>query len=157
MKVLIVGGGGREHALAWKIASSEHVTELISAPGNPGMAHLGETVTVKADDLEGLANLADERSVDLTVVGPEIPLVAGITDVFEKRGLRVFGPSKAAARIEGSKVFCREIAERSGVPMAPGGSFSDPDEAIDFARSLGGKLVVRADGLAAGKGVLICR
>lgn len=156
MKILVVGGGGREHALAWKLAQSEHVTELISAPGNPGMEVLGEVVDVKVDDLDGLARLAAERDVDLTVVGPEIPLVAGITDVFVERGLRVFGPSKAAAQIEGSKVYCREVAERYRVPMARGESFTDPVAAIDFTRTFEGPLVVKASGLAAGKGVLIC-
>ncbi len=157
MKVLVVGSGGREHALAWKLAQSDHVTEIVSAPGNPGMARLGPTVPVKADDIEALADLATERSIDLTVVGPEIPLVEGICDLFAARGLRVFGPSKAAAQIEGSKVFCREIAERYGVPIAAGESFDDPDGAIDFARTIAPPLVVKAEGLAAGKGVLICR
>jgi phosphoribosylamine--glycine ligase len=156
MRALVVGGGGREHALAWKLAQSAHVTEVISAPGSPGMAQLGETVPVAADDLEGLAKLAEDRSVDLTVVGPEVPLVAGITDLFEARGLRVFGPSAAAAEIEGSKVFCRDLAARYGVPVAQGESFDDPDAAADLARVLGGPIVVKAEGLAAGKGVLIC-
>lgn len=156
MRVLVVGSGGREHALAWKLAQSEHVTEVVSAPGSPGMAKLGECVSVRADDLEGLAGLAAERAVDLTVVGPEVPLVAGITDLFAQRGLRVFGPSKAAAEIEGSKVFCRDLARRHGVPMAEGESFDEPDAAIDYAKTLAAPLVVKAEGLAAGKGVLIC-
>lgn len=156
MRVLVVGSGGREHALAWKLAQSDHVTEIISAPGNPGMAELGRTVPVSADDLGGLARLAEDESVDLTVVGPEIPLVAGLSDVLSARGLRVFGPSRAAAEIEGSKVFCRELARRHGVPMADGESFDDPDAAIDFARTIAPPLVVKAEGLAAGKGVLIC-
>ena len=157
MKVLVIGSGGREHALAWKLAQSEDVTELISAPGNPGMSRLGECVPIKADDIDGLANLATDRAVDLTVVGPEIPLANGIADVFASKGLRVFGPTKAAAEIEASKVFCREIALRHGVPMAAGESFDDPDAAIDFARTISPPLVVKAEGLAAGKGVLICR
>ena len=156
MRVLVIGSGGREHALAWKLARSPSVSEVISAPGNPGMAKLGETAAVRVDDIEGLARLAEERSVDLTLVGPEIPLVAGITDVFAERGLRVFGPSKAAAEIEGSKVFCRDLAARHGVPTAQGEAFDDPGAAADFARVLHGPLVVKADGLAAGKGVLIC-
>lgn len=156
MKVLVVGSGGREHALAWKLAQSDHVTELISAPGSPGMAALGECVPIKADDLDGLADLAEDRRVDLTVIGPEVPLVAGIADVFDARGLRVFGPSKAAAEIEGSKVFCRDLARRHGVPMAQGESFNDPDAAIDLAQTLAAPIVVKAEGLAAGKGVLIC-
>jgi phosphoribosylamine--glycine ligase len=156
VRILIVGSGGREHALAWKLAQSEHVTEIISAPGNPGMAELGRAVPIPVDDLEGLARLAFDEDVDLTVVGPEIPLVAGISDVFAARGLRVFGPTAKAAEIEGSKVFCRELARRHGVPMAAGESFDDPDAAADCARTLAGPIVVKADGLAAGKGVLIC-
>jgi phosphoribosylamine---glycine ligase len=156
MRILVVGGGGREHALAWKLVQSDQVTELISAPGSPGMASLGETVDTKVDDLEGLARLAEERKIDLTVVGPEVPLVAGIADVFAERGLKVFGPSKAAAQIEGSKVYCRDIAERYGVPMARGGGFSDPRAAVEFSSSFEGPRVVKASGLAAGKGVLIC-
>lgn len=157
MRVLVVGSGGREHALAWKLVQSSSVTELISAPGNPGMSHLGEAVEVAADDIEGLADLASQRRIDLTVVGPEVPLVAGIVDAFDARGLRVFGPSAAAAEIEGSKVFCNALAKRHGVPVAAGESFDDPDAAIDFARTIAPPIVVKADGLAAGKGVLICR
>ena len=141
--------------MSWKLARDGH--EVCSAPGNPGMASLGPAFDVAADDLEGLAKLAAEREIDLTVVGPEIPLVAGLTDLFAARGLRVFGPSKAAAEIEGSKVFCRELARRHGVPMAEGESFDDPDAAIDFARTIAPPIVVKAEGLAAGKGVLICR
>jgi phosphoribosylamine--glycine ligase len=156
VRVLVVGSGGREHAIAWKLAQSDDVTELISAPGNPGMAALGRVVPVPVDDIEGLARLAEDESIDLTVVGPEIPLVNGIADLFKSRGLRVFGPSKGAAEIEGSKVFCRELARRHGVPMAQGESFDDPEAAADCARTLAAPLVVKADGLAAGKGVLIC-
>ncbi len=155
MKLLVIGSGGREHAIAWKLARDGH--EVVSAPGNPGMAALGPAFDVKADDISSLADLASSQSVDLTVVGPEIPLVAGITDLFESRGLRVFGPSKAAAEIEGSKVFCREIARKYGVPMAEGESFDDPDAAADLASTLAAPIVVKADGLAAGKGVLICQ
>lgn len=156
MRILVVGSGGREHALAWKLAQSDSVTEIISAPGNPGMAELGRAVPIAVDDLEGLATFAEDESVDLTVVGPEVPLVKGIADVFAVRGLKVFGPSAAAAEIEGSKVFCRELARRHGVPTAEGESFDDPEAAADCARTLASPLVVKADGLAAGKGVLIC-
>jgi phosphoribosylamine---glycine ligase len=156
MRVLVIGSGGREHALAWKLAQSSHVDELISAPGNPGMARLGETVLIDVDDLDALASFATERAVDLTVVGPEIPLVDGVADLFTSRGLRVFGPDKAAAEIEASKVFCRELARRHGVPMAQGESFDDPDAAIDYAKTQASPLVVKAEGIAAGKGVLIC-
>jgi len=157
MKVLVIGSGGREHALAWKLAASPSVDELISAPGSPGMATLGRTIDVKADDLEGLARLAKNEAVDLTVVGPEIPLVNGIVDIFEEGRLKVFGPSKAAAEIEGSKVFCRELARRHGAPMAEGETFDDADAAIDYAKTIAPPIVVKAEGLAAGKGVLICR
>jgi phosphoribosylamine--glycine ligase len=154
--VLVVGSGGREHALAWKLVQSDHLTELISAPGSPGLAALGECADVAVDDIDGLARLAGDRKVDLTVVGPEAPLAAGIVDAFVERGLRVFGPTSRAAEIESSKVFCRELASRHGVPMAQGESFDDPNAAADFARMIPAPLVVKADGLAAGKGVLIC-
>jgi phosphoribosylamine--glycine ligase len=157
MRVLVIGSGGREHALAWRLHNSPSVDEVISAPGNPGMATLGETVPIAVDDLAALADLASDRAVDLTVVGPEIPLVAGITDVLAERGLTVFGPSKAAAQIEGSKVFCRDLSLRHGVPVAQGESFDDADAAIDFARTIAPPIVVKAEGLAAGKGVLICQ
>jgi phosphoribosylamine--glycine ligase len=156
VRVLIIGSGGREHALAWRLARSPSVDEVISAPGNPGMAKLGDTVALGSDDIAALADLASQRRVDLTVVGPEVPLVAGIADAFAQRGLRVFGPSKAAAQIEASKVFCRDLALRHGVPVAAGERFDDPDAAIDFARTIAPPIVVKADGLAAGKGVLIC-
>lgn len=156
MRVLVVGSGGREHAVAWKLAQSEHVEEIISAPGSPGMARLGECVAIGLDDFGGLFDLASERGADLTIIGPEAPLVAGISDLFAASGMRVFGPSRAAAEIEGSKVFCRDLARRYGVPMAEGESFDDPDAAFDYARTLAAPLVVKAEGLAAGKGVLIC-
>ena len=156
MRVLVVGSGGREHALAWKLAASDHVSEVISAPGSPGLAEIGPTFDVPVTDLGGLADLAVTRKVDLTLVGPEIPLVAGIADLFAERGLRVFGPSALAAEIEGSKVFCNALAKRHGVRVAAGESFDDADAAIDFARTIAPPIVVKADGLAAGKGVLIC-
>ncbi|HVL82269.1 MAG TPA: phosphoribosylamine--glycine ligase, partial [Actinomycetota bacterium] len=145
-----------EHALAWRLARSPSVDAVCSAPGNPGMAELGPTVPIAVHDLEGLARYASEHEVDLTVVGPEVPLVAGIVDLFSARGLRVFGPRASAARIEGSKVWCRELAERYGVPMARGRSFDAPEPAARFAAELEGPVVVKAEGLAAGKGVRIC-
>jgi phosphoribosylamine---glycine ligase len=156
VRILVVGSGGREHALAWKLAQSPQVTEIISAPGNPGMAEVGRAVPVPADDLRGLARLAEDESIDLVVVGPEVPLVSGLTDVLAGSGIPVFGPTRAAAEIEGSKVFCRELARRNDVPMAEGESFDDPDAAFDYARTISPPIVVKAEGLAAGKGVIIC-
>lgn len=151
-----MGSGGREHALAWKLAQNPTLDRLYAAPGNPGIADVGTLVPIAADDIRMLAEFAEREHIDLTVVGPEAPLVAGIADEFGSRGLRVFGPTAAAATIEGSKVFCREFARRHDIPMAAGESFDDPDAAEDFARSLDAPLVVKADGLAVGKGVLIC-
>jgi len=156
MRVLIVGGDGRAHALAWCLVRSPSVDEVLSAPGNPGLAALGPTFDVGIDDFVGQADLAADQAVDLTVVSPEAPLVGGICDVFRDRGLAVFGPSKAAAEIEGSKVFCRELALQRGVQVAAGEAFDDPDAAADFARMIAPPMVVKASGLAAGKGVAIC-
>jgi len=156
MRVLVVGGGGREHALAWSLARSPQVTEVLCAPGNAGIADVAECVPVPADDLDALVRLATSRTVDLTVVGPELPLTMGIVDRFEAAGLRAFGPSAAAAELERSKVFTKAFLERHGIPTARYGAFSDPEAAADFVRELGGPLVVKADGLASGKGVLIC-
>lgn len=154
MRVLVVGSGGREHAIAWKLA--QEGVQVLSAPGNPGMAELGPVFPVAADDLDGLVALAADQRPDLAVIGPEIPLVAGLADRLRTDGLAVFGPSAAAARIEGSKVFCRDLARRHGVPIAEGETFEDPDAALDFARTIAPPIVLKAEGLAAGKGVLIC-
>ena len=157
MKVLVVGGGGREHALAWKLAQSPLVEKVYAAPGNPGIAQIGECVPIAPTEVEKLAEFAEEKGIELTVVWPEAPLVAGITDVFEKRGLKVFGPSKAAARLEGSKVFAKEAMRRFGVPTADFWVFEDPEEAKRFVKKKGAPIVVKADGLAAGKGVTVAR
>lgn len=156
MRVLVVGGDGRAHALAWALRRSPAVQEVVSAPGNPGMAAIGPVLDVPVDDLDGLADLAERERIDLTVVSPEMPLVAGIVDRFVARGLRVFGPSAAAAEIEGSKVFASGLAHRHGIPMAAGERFAEPDAAFDYVRTLPAPIVVKADGLAAGKGVLVC-
>ena len=145
MRVLIVGSGGREHALAWKLAQSPSLTSLHAAPGNPGIARLGTCHPVRAEDGEGLLALARSLAVDLVVIGPEAPLVAGVGDTLRHAGLAVFGPSAAAARIEGSKTFAKEVMRSAGVPTA---------ETMAVARL---PCVVKADGLAAGKGVFICR
>jgi phosphoribosylamine--glycine ligase len=158
MKILLVGSGGREHALAWKMAQSDMVRELIAAPGNPGIA--GEpkcrVMRVSSDDVQGLLELARIEKPDLTVVGPESPLVAGLTDLFVKNGFRVFGPSSAAALLEGSKVFSKELMRRFGIPSADFEIFSDVDHAVQYVNSTKFPLVVKADGLAAGKGVFVC-
>ncbi len=158
MKILLVGSGGREHALAWKMAQSDMVRELIAAPGNLGIA--GEpkcrVMRVSSDDVQGLLELARIEKPDLTVVGPEAPLVAGLTDLFVKNGFRVFGPSSAAALLEGSKVFSKELMRRFGIPSADFEIFSDVDHAVKYVNSTKFPLVVKADGLAAGKGVFVC-
>jgi phosphoribosylamine--glycine ligase len=157
MKVLLVGGGGREHALAWKLAQSPRLTELIAAPGNPGIARHGRCIAVKDDDVEGLRDLALGERVDLTVVGPELPLSLGLADRLRERGLAVFGPSQAAARLESSKAFAKDLMARSHIPTARYRVFTELAAARTWCRELGVPLVVKADGLAAGKGVIICR
>jgi phosphoribosylamine--glycine ligase len=156
MRILVVGRGGREHALVWKILQSPRATSVVCAPGNAGIAEIAETVAIAADDMDGLARYAGETGVDLTVVGPEQALCDGIADVFAARGLRIFGPAKAAARLEGSKVVTKELLARYGVPTAAFRVFDDAGRAKAYARAHGGALVVKADGLAAGKGVAVC-
>ena len=157
MKLLLVGGGGREHALAWKLAQSPDVSALYAAPGNPGIARHAVCVPIAADALDDLAAFAEHEHIDLTVVGPEVPLVAGLADRLAARGLPVFGPSAQAAAIEGSKVFAKRLMARYGIPTARFGTFEDPVSARRFCRDLGAPLVVKADGLAAGKGAIVCR
>ena len=159
LTVLVVGGGGREHALAWKLAQSERVERVLVAPGNAGTAREPrvENVAVGAEDIEGLLALAHERSVDLTVVGPEAPLVAGIADRFQAEGLRIFGPSAAAARVEGSKAFTKAFLATHGIPTARYAEFTDPAEATAYVREHGAPIVIKADGLAAGKGVVVAQ
>ena len=159
MKVLIVGSGGREHTLAWKIHQSSRLSRLYSAPGNPGSGELGQNVPISTSDLDGLLNFARQEQIDLTIVGPEAPLVDGIVDRFEAAGLRVAGPRQGAAQLEGSKVFSKDFMRRHGIPTARYRSYGDAGAA---AKALGRgeyefPVVVKADGLAAGKGVLICR
>jgi phosphoribosylamine--glycine ligase len=156
VRVLLVGGGGREHALAWKLAQSPALSALYAAPGNPGIARHATCLPIKADQIAELAAFAERERIDLTVVGPEAPLVAGIVDLFESRGLAIFGPSKAAAAIEGSKAFAKALMARHGIPTARFSTFSDAVAARDYCRSIGAPLVVKADGLAAGKGAIVC-
>ncbi len=157
MKVLVVGGGGREHALVWKIAQSPRVTAVFAAPGNAGTAGLARNVPIAADDVDSLLAFAETEGVDLTVVGPEAPLVLGIVDRFRRRGLRIFGPTADAARLEGSKAFAKAVMDRFGVPTAAYREFNDPAEARAYIREQGAPIVVKADGLAAGKGVTVAR
>src|SRR3989339_285915 len=157
MKVLVIGSGGREHALVWKISQSPKVDKIYCAPGNAGTAEFAENVNIKVDDIAGLLNFAQEKKIDLTVVGPEIPLVLGVVDEFDKAGLKAFGPSKAAAQLEGSKAFAKNIMVKYDIPTAQTGIFTDPAKAIAYINEMGAPIVVKADGLAAGKGVLICQ
>jgi len=156
MRILVVGGGGREHALLWKLAQSRRQPELFCAPGNAGTAELAVNCDVAADDVAGLLALAQERQIGLTIVGPELPLTAGIVDVFEAAGLRVFGPNRRAAELEGSKAFTKELLARLGVPTAKHRTFTDHAAARRYLDEIGAPVVVKADGLAAGKGVLVC-
>ncbi len=158
MKILIVGSGGREHALAWKIAQSPHAEKIFCAPGNGGTRLIGENVAIEDTNITGLADFAVRENIGLTVVGPEVPLVMGIVDEFEARGLKVFGPSKKAAEIEGSKVFAKQFMDRHKIPTARfkiADKFEDAKKVIDSGE-LGLPLVVKADGLAAGKGAVVC-
>jgi len=155
MKVLVVGSGGREHALVWKIKQSAKVSQIYAAPGNPGIAELAQCVDLSVDNIQGLADFAKREEIDLTVVGPELPLVAGLVDEFNARGLKVFGPSKAAAEIEGSKVFMKNLLKKYCIPTADYAVFTESGAAIEYIRSKGAPLVVKADGLAAGKGVIV--
>ncbi|PID33710.1 MAG: phosphoribosylamine--glycine ligase [Thiotrichales bacterium] len=157
MKVLLIGSGGREHALAWKIAQSERVEKVIVAPGNAGTALETnvENVDIGAEDIDALLAFALDNAIDLTVVGPEAPLVKGVVDLFAENGLKCFGPTKAAAQLEGSKSFSKDFFARHNIPTAAYGNFTDVDEAIAYIKQQGAPIVVKADGLAAGKGVIL--
>ncbi|MEE8248928.1 MAG: phosphoribosylamine--glycine ligase, partial [Gammaproteobacteria bacterium] len=157
MKVLVVGGGGREHALAWKAAQSPLVSEVLVAPGNAGTSTEPKTrnVPVDATDLDGLLALAESEQIALTIVGPEQPLVAGIVDRFEAADLKCFGPRAAAARLEGSKAFTKDFLARYDIPTAAYQTFEDVEPALDYIRANGAPIVLKADGLAAGKGVIV--
>jgi phosphoribosylamine--glycine ligase len=157
MKVLVIGAGGREHALAWKLAQSSRVTEVLVAPGNAGTATEANcrNVAVKVTDIAGLLKLAQDEGVGLTVVGPEVPLVLGVVDAFRAANLRIFGPSAAAAQLEGSKAFAKDFLARHGIPTAFYAVHTDVDAALAYLREKGAPIVVKADGLAAGKGVIV--
>jgi phosphoribosylamine--glycine ligase len=157
MKVLVIGGGGREHALAWKLAQSPRVTEVFVAPGNAGTA-LEDNVTnvdLSVSDLDGLVAFAESNAIDYTVVGPEAPLVNGVVDRFEAKGLRCFGPRADCAQLEGSKAFTKEFLKRHNIPTATYGTFTDVDQALAYLDEVGAPIVIKADGLAAGKGVIL--
>jgi len=157
MKVLVVGGGGREHALVWKISQSPLVEHIYCAPGNAAVAKLASCVDIGVTDLQRLARFASDKRIELTVVGPELPLTLGLVDLFESRGLKAFGATQKASEIEGSKAFCKELLKRHGIPTAEYEVFRDRDRAADYIRSREGPLVVKADGLAAGKGVIVAQ
>ena len=156
MNILVIGSGGREHALAWKLRQSARVKRLLCAPGNAGIAAVADLVPIAADDVAALARFARDERIDLTVVGPELPLTMGIVDEFQRHGLRVFGPTREAAQLEGSKAFTKELLRRHGIPTGYFSVFADPDEARRYVAEVGPPIVVKTDGLAAGKGVFIC-
>src|SRR5665213_599729 len=156
MRVLIVGGGGREHALAWKLTQDQPSIEIIAAPGNPGLATLGRCVAMSADDIQGIVALAMQEKPNLVVIGPEAPLAAGLADALRTVGIPVFGPSRGAARIESSKAFAKSLMREAGVPTARAIRCIDAPAAKRAARDFGAPVVIKASGLAAGKGVIVC-
>ena len=156
-KVLVIGGGGREHAIIWKLNESSGVDRLFCAPGNAGTAEIAENVPIAANDLPALRRFAKESDVDLTVVGPDDPLAAGIVDLFQEENLRIFGPTKSAARLESSKIFAKELMRRQHIPTALAGTFDRSEEALRFAKRLPFPIVIKADGLALGKGVILAQ
>lgn len=155
MKVLVVGSGGREHALVWKLAQSELVSRIYCYPGNGGTAGLGENIRLEKDSNETIADFVERQQIDLTVVGPENYLARGIVDLFQNRGLKIYGPSKEAARLESSKAYAKEFLKKYRIPTARFETFTDPGEAKDYLKKVGAPIVVKADGLAAGKGVTV--
>ena len=155
MRILVVGGGGREHAICWKLSKEANVEKIYCAPGNAGISNVAECIDIGDSDIENLLKFAKENQIDLTIVGPEIPLVAGIVDAFEKEGLKIFGPNKKCAQLEGSKAFSKDFMMRHNLPTAKYKEYTNLDEAISEIDSFGYPVVIKADGLAAGKGVVI--
>ena len=155
MRILVVGGGGREHAICWKLNNESNVEKIYCAPGNAGISSVAKCIDIQDSDIENLLKFAKENQIDLTIVGPEIPLVAGIVDAFEKEGLKIFGPNKKCAQLEGSKSFSKDFMIRHNLPTAKYKEYTDLDEAISEIDSFGYPVVIKADGLAAGKGVVI--
>ena len=156
MKVLVIGGGGREHAICWKLSKSPKVDELYCAPGNAGIAEVAKCVDIGVMDFEKMADFAKKEAFDLVVVGPDDPLAGGIVDVLEEKGLRVFGPRKNAAILEGSKAFSKDLMKKYGIPTAAYETFDTPEAALNYLETAPVPIVLKADGLALGKGVLIC-
>ncbi len=156
MKILVIGSGGREHSLVWKISQSPKVTKLFCAPGSAAIGELAECVAIGPEEIDKLADFAEKQKIELTVVGPELPLTLGISDLFETRGLRIFGPNRAAARLEGSKAFAKEILQQNKIPTASFGTFTDAAAARKYLAQQKPPYVIKADGLAGGKGVVIC-
>ncbi len=155
MKILVIGSGGREHAIVWKLSKSQRVSSIYCAPGNAGTAGMAQNVDISADNVEGLLGFAKENDIDLTIVGPEVALVMGITDMFEAEGLKIFGPDKMCSKLEGSKAFSKEFMIRNNIPTGKYEEYTDFDEAVKNVDKFGYPIVIKADGLAAGKGVLI--
>src|SRR6266516_479277 len=155
MKVLVIGSGAREHALVWKLAQSRHVTRIYAAPGNPGMIPYAECLSLNVTQLTQLADFAERTQIDLTVVGPEVPLVAGIADIFRERGLPIFGPGSIGAALEGSKAFAKQLMTEAGIPTAQHRTFTQAQAAFAFLEEHGAPVVVKADGNAAGKGSIV--
>ena len=155
MKVLVIGKGGREHAIAWKLSQSSRISQLLCAPGNAGTSKIASNVPISETDIDGLLTFATQHGIDFTIVGPEAPLAEGIVDRFRQAGLSIFGPSQAAARIESSKSFAKNLMLRAGVPSARAEVFRDFDAAREYVESLSPPVVIKADGLAAGKGVVV--
>ncbi len=157
MNILLIGSGGREHALAWKLKQSPLCGQLYCVPGNTGIAEVAECVAIQVDDLDGIVKFAKDKAIDLAVIGPETPLVMGLADLLRAEGIKVFGPSRAAAQLEGSKAFMKDLCAKYGIPTAAYGVFTDIEQAHAFIKKTGTPIVVKADGLAAGKGVIIAQ
>ncbi|MEP6147734.1 MAG: phosphoribosylamine--glycine ligase, partial [Nisaea sp.] len=157
MKILVVGSGAREHALCWAISASPLCDHLYCAPGNAGIATVAECIAVKAEDVDGVVTFARENAIDFVVVGPEAPLVAGLVDKLDEAGIKAFGPNAAAAQLEGSKAFTKGICDRHNIPTAAYARFTDQEAAKDYVTKMGAPIVVKADGLAAGKGVTVAQ
>ena len=155
MNILVVGGGGREHAICWKLNNESNVEKIYCGQGNAGISNVAQCVNIGDSDIDGLVSFAKENKIDLTIVGPEIPLVAGIVDAFEKENLKIFGPNKKCAQLEGSKAFSKEFMIRHNIPTAKYKEYTDLEKAIEEIDDFGYPVVIKADGLAAGKGVVI--